>query len=73
MWENKNEIAFQALLAYEKNCIIKYDYPDNRPSKPPIKGDRMSDYAEKYGTTIEEMKNHWRGVEYIIKNGYVIN
>lgn len=66
---NKIERAFQALLAYEKNCIAKYDYPDNRPSKPPIKGERMSDYAERYGTTIEEMKRHWRGVEYALENG----
>lgn len=65
----KTERAFQALLAYEKNCIAKYDYPDNRPSKPPIKGERMSDYAERYGTTIEEMKSHWRGVEYALVNG----
>lgn len=69
VWREKSERAFQALLAYEKNCIAKYDYPDNRPSKPPIKGERMSDYAERYGTTIEEMKSHWKGVEYALANG----
>lgn len=69
VWREKSERAFQALLAYEKNCIAKYDYPDSRPSKPPIKGERMSDYAERYGTTIEEMKSHWRGVEYALANG----
>jgi hypothetical protein len=52
----KYERAFNARLAYEKNCIAKYDYLDNRPSKPPIKGERMKDYAIKYNTTIEEMK-----------------
>ena len=66
---DKTERAFQALLAYEKNCIAKYDSPDNRPSKPPIKGERMSDYAERYGTTIEEMKSHWKSVEYALANG----
>lgn len=65
----KSERAFQSLLAYEKNCIAKYDSPDNRPGKPPIKGERMSDYAERYGTTIEEMKSHWKSVEYALANG----
>jgi hypothetical protein len=57
--------AFNAALAYEKNCIAKYDYPDwmNKPSKPPKKGERMEDYAAKYGTTIKEMKDQWRNVE----------
>jgi len=27
-----------------------------KPSKPPIKGERMIDFAIKYNTTIEEMK-----------------
>ena len=54
----KYERAFNARLAYEKNCIAKYDYPDwmCKPSKPPIKGERMIDFAMKYNTTIEEMK-----------------
>jgi len=54
----KYERAFNARLAYEKNCIDKYDYPDwmCKPSKPPIKGERMIDFAIKYNTTIEEMK-----------------
>lgn len=44
----KHERAFNAMMAYEKNCIAKYDYPDNRPSKPPINGERMVDFACKY-------------------------
>lgn len=66
----KDKKAFEALLAYEKNCIAKYDYPDwmGKPSKPPIKGERMEDFAFKFGTTIEEMKLQWRLVEYYLKN-----
>jgi len=53
---DKYNAAFDARLAYERNCIAKYDYPDNRPSKSPIFGERMIDYAYKFGTTVEEMK-----------------
>jgi hypothetical protein len=52
----KQERAFNAMMAYEKNCIAKYDYPDNTPSKPIPRGERMEDFACKYGTTIKEMK-----------------
>ena len=62
------ERAFNAALAYEKNCIAKYDYIDNRPSRPPKKGERMSDFAMRYGTTIKEMKNQWRQVERALEN-----
>lgn len=47
--------AFNAMMAYEKNCISKYDHP-LYPSKVPIKGERMEDFALKYGTTVKEMK-----------------
>ncbi len=62
------ERAFNAALAYEKNCIEKYDYIDNRPSRPPKKGETMSDFAFKYGTTVKEMKNQWRQVERALAN-----
>ena len=54
--------AYEALLAYEKNCIEKYDRPHG-PSMTPPKGERMEDYAIMYNTTVKEMKNHWRAVE----------
>lgn len=67
----KHERAFNARLAYEKNCIAKYDYPDwmMKPSKPPIKGERMEDYACRYGTTIKEMKDVLPAVERGLANG----
>ena len=65
----KYERAFNARLAYEKNCIAKYDYPDNRPSRPPKKGDTMLDYAFRFGTTIEEMKECLPAVEHALQNG----
>jgi len=54
--------AFDARLAYEKNCIAKYDSPvgaPQRPSRPPKKGDKMSDYAMRYGTSEKEMKDYY--------------
>lgn len=51
----KSKRAFLARLAYEKNCIAKYDYIDNRPSRPMPKHETMSAYAVIYGTTIKEM------------------
>ena len=66
IWD-KQQRAFKALLEYELNCIAKYDYLDDRPSKPPKKGETMFDYANKYGTTIEEMKKYWQEVENEIK------
>lgn len=67
----KYERAFEARLAYEKNCIAKYDYPDwmIKPSRPPKKGERMSDFAMKYGTTIKEMKDVLPAVERALANG----
>ena len=65
---DKYERAFNARLAYEKNCIVKYDYPDNRPSKPPIKGERMEDFACRFGTTIQEMKDVEMQVERALQN-----
>jgi hypothetical protein len=68
---DKYERAFQARLAYEKNCIVKYDYPDwmMKPSLPPKQGEGMSDYAMRFGTTIEEMKECLPAVERALQNG----
>lgn len=66
---DKYERAFNARLAYEKNCIAKYDYQDNIPSKPPIKGERMEDFACRFGTTIQEMKECLPAVERALNNG----
>lgn len=63
----KQERAFNAALAYEKNCVLKYDYIDNRPSRLPSKGERIGDFAYRYGTTVEGMKNQWRQVEHVMK------
>jgi hypothetical protein len=63
------ERAFNAALAYEKNCIAKYDYVDMRPSRPPKKGERMEDFAFRYGTTVKEMKKQWRQVKRALENG----
>jgi len=57
-----SENAFNARLAYELNCEAKYDYP-SRPSRCPIKGERMIDYAERFETTLEEMKRVLPAVE----------
>ena len=56
----KYERAFNARLAYEKNCIAKYDYPDwmMKPSRPILKGERMEDFAYKFGADIKEMRKH---------------
>ena len=67
-WIESQERAFNAALAYEKNCIAKYDYVDMRPSRPPKKGERMEDFACRYGTTVKEMKNQWRQVERALAN-----
>lgn len=60
------ERAFQAALAYEKNCRkheSKYRHP--QMAKIP-KGESMYEFAMRYGTTVEEMKNQWRQVEYVL-------
>lgn len=64
----KQERAFNALLAYERNCQ-KHEakYIDPRMAKIP-KGEHMSDFAMKYGTTVKEMKEHWRQVEHVLNN-----
>lgn len=67
-YREKAERAFNAAFAYEKNCIAKYDYVDMRPSRPPKKGERMEDFAFKYGTTVNEMKNQCRQVEIALAN-----
>ena len=62
---DKCKRAFDAALAYEKNCAAKYDYPDwmQVPSRPPKKGESMADFACRYGTTTQEMKECWQQVE----------
>lgn len=59
--------AFDALLAYERNCMARYDR-HNRPSVTPIPGERMEDYAVRFGTTIEEMKAARNEVEAFLEN-----
>ena len=65
----KQERAYNALLAYEKNCL-KHEakYIDPRMAKIP-KGEQMGDFAMRYGTTIKEMKDQWRQVESALANG----
>lgn len=63
---DKQERAFNALFFYEINCIEKYDVP-GKPSKLPPKGERMEDFAMKYGTTVEKMKKMWPQVEFRLK------
>lgn len=57
--------AFDAALAYEKNCRAKYDR-FNKPSLPIPKGEQMSDYARAFGTTVQEMKECEFQVEHLI-------
>ena len=67
---DKYERAFEARLAYEKNCIAKYDYPEwNKPSRPPKKGETMRCFAIRYQTTIKEMKDCEMAVEHALDNG----
>lgn len=47
--------AFEAALAYEKNCRAKYDR-FNKTSLPIPKGEQMIDFAMYFGTTVKEMK-----------------
>tara|TARA_R110000772_G_C13310332_1_gene440574 strand:- start:8779 stop:9270 length:492 start_codon:yes stop_codon:yes gene_type:complete len=54
--------AYNALLAYELNCMEKYDQPMGH-SKPPKMGDRMVDFAIRFGTSVEQMKQHWVAVD----------
>lgn len=66
---DKCDRAFNARMAYERNCIAKYDYPDwmCKPSKPPVKGERIEDFAYKYGTTVKEMIACLPAVEIALK------
>ncbi len=55
---------FIARLEYELNCMSKYDDPLGiQPSKYPPKGERMEDYAERYGVTVDDMKRVLPAVE----------
>jgi len=56
------EAAFRARLEYEENCIRKYDRV-GKPSLPIPKGERMEDFAYKWGVSIEEMKRALPRVE----------
>lgn len=65
----KQERAYNALLAYEKNCL-KHEAKYINPQMAKIpKGERMNDFAMRYGTTIKEMKHQWRQVESALANG----
>jgi len=65
----KQERAYNALLAYEKNCL-KHEAKYINPQMAKIpKGERMNDFAMRYGTTIKEMKDQWRQVESALANG----
>lgn len=58
--------AFNARLAYENNCMLKYDRP-HRPSLPIPKGERMEDYAEQFVTSVKEMMDCELAVERYIE------
>jgi len=47
--------AYDARLAYEENCLRKYDRV-GKPSLPIPIGERLEDYALKYRTTPEAMR-----------------
>ncbi|MBW1853130.1 MAG: hypothetical protein JRJ00_00355 [Deltaproteobacteria bacterium] len=61
-WYKELDNAFNARLEYEMNCFRKYDRP-NMPSLTPIKGERMGDYARKFNTSIDLMKEVLPSVE----------
>jgi len=66
--EKDIERAFNARMAYEKNCILKYDDPlGMRSSKAPRKGERMKDFALLYGVSQQAMKNILPEVEKAIE------
>lgn len=67
LWRQHDNNCFLAALVYERNCIKKYDYTDERPSKTPIKGERMDDFAKIYQVSVKEMKNKWLAVEEFLK------
>jgi hypothetical protein len=59
---NRDDNAFKAALEYEINCRLKYD-KEHGPSISPKVGERMGDFAERYGTAIHKMKMYERQVE----------
>ena len=61
---SRPSVAFDALLAYELNCM-KYD-KQGKPTYLP-EGEAMSDFARNYGTTIKEMQKCWDEVEMNLK------
>lgn len=61
--------ACRARIEYEFNCRMKYDRP-YRISKPIPKGERMEDYAVKFGVAVEEMGSHEDCIDkMILENG----
>jgi hypothetical protein len=65
-----NNNACLALFAYEENSkqFDRQTAPGNPVFIPA--GSRMSDFASRYGTTVKEMKEHWRCVEKSIPPPY---
>lgn len=59
-FSSHDDNACAALHAYEDSCK-KYDAmtPPGKPVFIP-KGERMEDFARKFGCTVESMKQHWR-------------
>lgn len=64
--DTERKLAYSARLAYEKNCILKYDRP-NMNSVTPKKGESLKDYALMFGTTPEAMKEILPEVERELK------
>lgn len=64
----ERSIAFKARLEYERNCEAKYDQPHG-PSKCPRVGERLQDYAEKYGCTVDELIKVLPEVERYMEHG----
>ena len=65
--EMERSKAFKARLEYERNCEAKYDR-HGRPSILPPEGERMMDYAMKYGCTRDEMIDVLPEVERYMKS-----
>ncbi len=67
-WINLTSNAFKARLEYERNCEAKYDRP-GRPSIAPREGERMVNYAQKWGCSIYEMIEVLPEVERYMQSG----
>lgn len=62
-----HERSYHALLKYELKCHLR-----EKSSLSPKKGETMKDYADRYGTTVKEMKKHERSVEKELEANYGI-